>query len=813
MSLTSPYSEIYYVGNGSTTQFAFGQSFEAPAEANVKCIIYFDEGTSCVPTFTVDTTTGYITIVTLTKPDGTVLTAPPEGSVVRIFRDTPEQQNVTASQLQNYTAKQLEKIFDSIVAMVQENAYDTQHKTIRSTETQRDISLQKLTEEEDQALLYWDEETSSLKATSYGQDELIAAVERANNVADEAKGIAQTTQGNLTSHVQNLTNPHQTSLVNLTDTDIVNPVNGQFVMFDGLKWKNVYSSAIASWGTLIGDITTQSDLMDKFTEYVRTDGTSIMTQPLLMRATDDFKCAIAPYWDGIGFFKLNDNNSVSLMASIEYNSGFEPATTNTYNIGASARKWKNLYLAGKAYMSVINNGYDIAIPVTNSADTFALLSDIAFKSADVELTTPASGQFLMYDGSKWINSTQGYANTDLSNLTSAGKNISNWSSNVSNCITEIPQDIKLELNNGTLTLKAGSKVYVPNGSGVFDEVTIDSDLTIPAWENAAQGMLSIKPSTFDIWISLKNQQYSGGTPPTDSLYELWYDTDNNKVRTSSDIGSTWADGYSLPIALITSNGSSWTSIDQVFNGFGYIGLTIFGLPGVKCLIPNGRNADGTCNNIEITLSSVQTTLESSNRNRNRALLAINSSGNLERPNTIWGTVNRLQDLPKEANSCWYCVEDNKIHYFNNYSVESIVSYVFVGSFSTTGYSSFGSKSKITYFDKKVAFQAVDYSDSDFIANCAMPSDNYIDLTLGTTGSTYTAPADGYFTWQVETTADNQFFGMENTTAGHVQAIQWVPTYGGGCHGFIPAKKGDICSVGYTASNVVLFRFVYAKGAQ
>ena len=40
-----------------------------------------------------------------------------------------------------------------------------------------------------------------------------------------------------------------------------------------------------------------------------------------------------------------------------------------------------------------------------------------------------------------------------------------------NCLTEIPQDITLELNNGTLTLKAGSKVYVPNGSGVFDVVT------------------------------------------------------------------------------------------------------------------------------------------------------------------------------------------------------------------------------------------------------------------------------------------------------------------------------------------------------
>lgn len=125
------------------------------------------------------------------------------------------------------------------------------------------------------------------------------------------------------------------------------------------------------------------------TTFVRKDGTSVMTGPLLMRATDDFKCAVAPYWDGIGFFKLNDNNSVTLMASIEYNSGFEPDTTNTYNIGASTRKWKNLYLSGKAYMSVINNGYDIAVPQTTSADTLALKSqvDLAANSGSQLYTT------------------------------------------------------------------------------------------------------------------------------------------------------------------------------------------------------------------------------------------------------------------------------------------------------------------------------------------------------------------------------------------------------------------------------------------
>lgn len=376
MSLPAPYQEHYYIGNGSTVEFPFGSDFTALAEANVKCIIYFDDGTSCVPTFTVNMGAGSITIVTLTKPDGTVLTVPPVGSVVRVFRETPEQQNVTASQLQNYTAKQLEKIFDSIVAMIQENGYTAEHKTLRLTETQRDLSLQKLGEDEDQCLLYWDEETGTIKSTEYTQDGIKSDVERANSVADEAKSIAQTTQANLSTHVGNSNNPHQTSLEKLTDTKIEDLTAGQFLQFDGLHWKNVYSSAVVYWGGILGTLTDQTDLMNKFAEYVRTDGTSVMTAPLLMRATGSFKCAIAPCWDGVGFFKLNNDDSVTLMASMEEIDGLTPATNNKYNLGKLVYRWKNLYLSGTAYMTKINNGFDIAVPVTNSADTLALKSQV-----------------------------------------------------------------------------------------------------------------------------------------------------------------------------------------------------------------------------------------------------------------------------------------------------------------------------------------------------------------------------------------------------------------------------------------------------
>lgn len=129
------------------------------------------------------------------------------------------------------------------------------------------------------------------------------------------------------------------------------------------------------WDT---DIETAIETLRKYVDntFVKLDGTSTMTGPLKMRATSSFQCAIAPFWDGVGFYKLNSDDSVTLIASIETPDGFVPWVTNTYNIGSSLKKWKNLYLSGTAYIAKINNGYDIAVPVTNSADTLALKSEV-----------------------------------------------------------------------------------------------------------------------------------------------------------------------------------------------------------------------------------------------------------------------------------------------------------------------------------------------------------------------------------------------------------------------------------------------------
>jgi hypothetical protein len=99
--------------------------------------------------------------------------------------------------------------------------------------------------------------------------------------------------------------------------------------------------------------------------------------------------------------------------------------------------------------------------------------------------------------------------------------------NVTNCITEIPQDIKLELADGVLTLKAGSTVYVPNGAGVFDVITTKNDLTVTASTNGthlvglAQGFGS---------LAAYINAVSGTTEPTLSNGLTWYDTANNVIK-------------------------------------------------------------------------------------------------------------------------------------------------------------------------------------------------------------------------------------------------------------------------------------------
>ena len=180
--------------------------------------------------------------------------------------------------------------------------------------------------------------------------------------------------------------------------------------------------------------------------------------------------------------------------------------------------------------------------------------------------------------------------------------------NITNCITEIPQDIKIELNSGTLKLKAGSKVYVPNGANVYNAVTISSDMILPK-NSSAKYFIFLKDNGATTDTMPVDYCYTGKFQPTIThTYAIWHDTASYKIKWTGDNGSTWVGGYSFPICVIVNNTPGTekaSSIEQVFNGFGYVGKTVFALPGVKGLIPNGRNADGSLKNTEFRYDSVK----------------------------------------------------------------------------------------------------------------------------------------------------------------------------------------------------------------
>ena len=367
---------------------------------------------------------------------------------------------------------------------------------------------------------------------------------------------------------------------------------------------------------------------------------------------------------------------------------------------------------------------------------------------------------------------------------------------ITNCITEIPQDIKLELNNGTLTLKAGSKVYVPNGSGVFDEVVIANDISSNSFAGSIARFVFIDINNNT--INAASAVFSGQTSPTLSGVGFWYDTVNNIIRRTTDSGATWTTGYSFPIAIVTSVNDVATSINQTFNGFGYIGSVVFLLPGVTGMFPNGKNEDGTLRNLEATSESV----------------IVKNFTNLFSNPTLFDYVLRLTnhngtwklDLIEPAinNTYTYNSEENYWYYYTTKS--------YYCPFARVLHDAPENDSKILSFSGKQTIKIIDSNDTSFIAHQAMPSNRYIDLTLGASGTTYTAPADGYVYLWKETDATNQFITLTNNSNG-LAIHQWASLIGGGCAGYVPVKKGDIVSITYTAGGTTnMFRFIYAEGA-
>lgn len=271
---------------------------------------------------------------------------------------------------------------------------------------------------------------------------------------------------------------------------------------------------------------------------------------------------------------------------------------------------------------------------------------------------------------------------------------------ITKCITEIPQDIKLEMNDGVLTLKAGSKVYVPNGfeadgtTPKFDVVVIENDVVANSVSANGECTLYYEQARNRIILYYTESNSSGTTPPMGD--GTFYNTANNIINRYE--GGSAKYQLSLPLATITDGTSAITSIDQVFNGFGYIGNWGFVLPDVEVLIPNGRNSDGSLNNIKYKTQKVYARQIQYGENTLSFWLNMNNSAD-----SFFSAEFFIQEnMPtSNARTQWYKPSDNKI-YFKSSGSSTWTQYMGIPVFSN-----YGNDNGVTSFIPKTTFHAAD----------------------------------------------------------------------------------------------------------
>ena len=124
--------------------------------------------------------------------------------------------------------------------------------------------------------------------------------------------------------------------------------------------------------------------------------------------------------------------------------------------------------------------------------------------------------------------------------------------------------------------------------------------------------------------------------------------------------------------------------------------------------------------------------------------------------------------------------------------------------------------KITKFQVDTVDSVVNSNASNFsqagrsyLSGLSMPSSRYIDLTLGASGSTYTAPANGWFAVSKNALDVNQY--LQIAGLAFLQTMYAV-TAGARLDVCRPVRKGESVNIPYNASGTTnYFRFIYAEG--
>lgn len=284
---------------------------------------------------------------------------------------------------------------------------------------------------------------------------------------------------------------------------------------------------------------------------------------------------------------------------------------------------------------------------------------------------------------------------------------------ISNCITEIPENIKIELISGGFTLKAGTNYYMPDGT--VHQTTSDITKTTAVGGGAGFSVVCINEAGTTLRYRNLAACVSGAGVTT--VGGFVYNTTTNKVEFYDSTGTMTTDDNSFPLMILETDSSGFAkSIYKLFNCAGYIGHHAFVLPGVSFLLGNGKNADGTLSSAAYT----KTNLTIIELDTTRKAITMLSSTGAER-NTDFITVKTYNDLSTNiGQTVQYVIDENK-----SYRLTSSTPHVIVESNRTLLVRFNYDGSSVTQFDIEKPIRLDDKAsiggNNDFLGTNTVPT--------------------------------------------------------------------------------------------
>ena len=249
------------------------------------------------------------------------------------------------------------------------------------------------------------------------------------------------------------------------------------------------------------------------------------------------------------------------------------------------------------------------------------------------------------------------------------------------------------------------------------------------------------------------------------------------------------------------------------------GATITLKKGLKVLIPNGRNADGTLKNMEYTLpaDTSEYIIPGSALYQVYFVIAETSStGEVNKDSGFTCFRNEYfeQDTPPLAPieyTLWY---DTSSNFFKRY-INGVWNIIKIAKVAQYSYINNAITSLIPY--SPVEF--LKYTDIERITKMAFPSSQITNLTLAPSETLYTAPADGWVCADIVAYGTG-FIGLYSHTPSYAVIRDGANIKGSSnvdtdsYAGFIPVRKGDTFYVfynGVTITQTLMLQFIYAQG--